>query len=131
MPTSLFSSLLLMLFCKFLNKTGAWPWLQCRSDCCFLNCIDRAGFCFFLLSRRRLLSTLCNLSFYPFALSASNISKYYKDKCNFRTCGLLFQFSPSFLCPILSERLGFLPSVRPPLFRIAANFHSFFVSTIS
>lgn len=43
-PTSLFSSLLLMLFCKFLNKTGAWPWLQCCSDCCFLNCIDCAGF---------------------------------------------------------------------------------------
>ena len=81
--------------------------------------------CFFLFSRKSLLSKLCNFSFWPFALPVSNISKYYRDKGNFRICGLLFQFCLSFLCPILLEGLGFLLSVRPPLFGIAANFHHF------
>lgn len=81
--------------------------------------------CFLLFSRKGPLSKLCNFSFYPFALPVSNISKYYRGKSNFRICGLLFLFCLSFLCPILSEELRFLLSVRLPLFEIVANFHHF------
>lgn len=81
--------------------------------------------CFFLFSRKGLLSKLCNFGFYPFALPVSNISKYYRGKGNFRICGLLFLFCLSFSCPILSEELWFLLSVRLLLFEIVANFHNF------